>query len=232
MSTIISVTSRKGGVGKTALATSLASILADQGASVLLVDMDPQSSAALALGVDPLAPGTANWLMGQHAQFQEVQPGLKLLAASPLLDQFREEDGHILKQRLAEAKEDFVVIDTAAGSAAISRCAVAMSDIVLVAAEPHPLALAAATTILDGLSSAKPRALILSRVDMNKSLHREIVAGASEAFPGTSVFAVRADSRMERALAEGKPASRLSNWSKAKVDIENVMEWLTNQEEA
>jgi len=48
----IAVVNQKGGCGKTTTATNLAGALAEQGARVLVVDMDPQAHATLALGVD------------------------------------------------------------------------------------------------------------------------------------------------------------------------------------
>jgi chromosome partitioning protein len=46
---------QKGGCGKTTTTTNLAGCLAADGARVLVVDMDPQAHATLALGVDPEA---------------------------------------------------------------------------------------------------------------------------------------------------------------------------------
>jgi len=48
----IAVVNQKGGCGKTTTTVSLAGALAEQGARVLVVDMDPQAHATLALGVD------------------------------------------------------------------------------------------------------------------------------------------------------------------------------------
>ena len=48
----IAVVGRKGGSGKTALALGLAAHYARKGARVLLLDLDPQGSASLALGAD------------------------------------------------------------------------------------------------------------------------------------------------------------------------------------
>ncbi len=49
---ILAVTNQKGGVGKTTTAVSIASALAEGGREVLLIDMDPQSNATVACGLD------------------------------------------------------------------------------------------------------------------------------------------------------------------------------------
>jgi len=49
----IAVVNQKGGCGKTTTVVNLAGCLAADGARVLVVDMDPQAHASLALGIDP-----------------------------------------------------------------------------------------------------------------------------------------------------------------------------------
>ena len=52
MTTVISVTNQKGGVGKTTSAVNIAYYLAKQGKRTLLVDFDPQGNATSGLGVN------------------------------------------------------------------------------------------------------------------------------------------------------------------------------------
>jgi len=51
----IAIVNQKGGCGKTTTVVNLAGCLAADGARVLVVDMDPQAHATLALGIDPEA---------------------------------------------------------------------------------------------------------------------------------------------------------------------------------
>jgi chromosome partitioning protein len=50
---VIAIVNQKGGCGKTTSTVNLAGALVADGASVLVVDLDPQAHATLALGVDP-----------------------------------------------------------------------------------------------------------------------------------------------------------------------------------
>jgi len=53
MSTVLAVANQKGGVAKTTSVASLGAALAEQGARVLLVDLDPQACLTFSLGIDP-----------------------------------------------------------------------------------------------------------------------------------------------------------------------------------
>ena len=50
---VIAIVNQKGGCGKTTTTTNLAGCLAQDGARVLVIDLDPQAHATLALGIDP-----------------------------------------------------------------------------------------------------------------------------------------------------------------------------------
>jgi chromosome partitioning protein len=220
----ISVASRKGGVGKTTLACGLASILAERKHSVLLVDLDTQSNAAAVLGVDPLASGAAEWLEGQEGFAQPAQKGLRILAGGPDLERVAL-DSRELARRILRDPANIVIFDTPPAAGDLSRAANATADIILAVAEPHPLALAGAAAVLEGLAPEQRRALILSKVDTRRGMDREAQATVSEAFDGITVHTVRTDSSISLAGAQGQPLAGIRS-CRGVEDIRLIADWI------
>src|SRR6185437_7116658 len=85
MATVYAVANQKGGVGKTTTAVNMAACVAEAGYRTLLVDLDPQCNATVALGVGKdLAPNTYSCLLGDQQLAAAARPtGIGSLALVP-----------------------------------------------------------------------------------------------------------------------------------------------------
>lgn len=225
----IAVVGRKGGVGKTALTLGLAARYARKGARVLLVDLDPQGSASLALGADAtgerlaaVLAGTAAPEMVTYDTFSNCPP-LGLLPGGPALAALVAP--RPVREVLPAVDVDLVLMDCPPGHAELDRLALGAADIVLACCEPHRLAIAGAARVLDEARAIKPRprcALVLCRVDARRGLDRaapDLLAGAF----AVPVLALRQDAALADALNAGRlpPAS-----GRAADDLEAVALWM------
>ncbi|MGH2720887.1 MAG: ParA family protein [Actinomycetota bacterium] len=73
---VVAIANQKGGVGKTTTAVNVATWLALEGATVLLVDLDPQSNATTGLGIDSRGTklSTYNVLVEQTPMEEAIVP--------------------------------------------------------------------------------------------------------------------------------------------------------------
>src|SRR6187397_1572459 len=75
MGTVYAIANQKGGVGKTTTAVNLAACVAEAGDRTLLVDLDPQCNATVALGLSKdLDPSTYTCLLGDAAIEDATRP--------------------------------------------------------------------------------------------------------------------------------------------------------------
>ncbi|MFA7323070.1 MAG: ParA family protein [Candidatus Nanopelagicales bacterium] len=87
MTRVITIANQKGGVGKTTSTVNIAGALAQGGARVVVVDLDPQGNASTAIGVDHRegVPGIYEVLIGDAAMADVEQscPDIPLLSCIP-----------------------------------------------------------------------------------------------------------------------------------------------------
>lgn len=222
---ICATVGRKGGTGKTTLALLLAAAYSRSGRRVLLVDLDPQGSASLALGVNPTGAALVDALDGAAPAPVRVADSLAVLPGGPELESLR--NPRPLVDLLADLPEapDVVLVDCPPGGALLDRLAMQAAAVVLACCEPHRLAIAGAARALDEAARMNPkprRALVVGRVDERRGLDRtapELLTGAFS----VPVFTIRQDATLAAALNSGTlppPGGR------AALDLQPLKEWI------
>lgn len=223
---------RKGGTGKTALTLGLAACYARRGARVLLVDLDPQGSASLAMGEAPDGEHLAAVLAG-HEKAETVTyvtfydcPPLSLICGGPALENLG--PARPLRAVLADLPADVVLVDCPPGHADLDRLGMDAADVVLACSEPHRLGVAGAARVLTEAQSRKPApacALVLGRIDARRGPDREAPDLLGPAL-GVPVLTIRQDARLAAALNAGTLPPKTG---RAAEDLEAVACWIDTQ---
>ena len=160
---VLSVSSLKGGVGKTTVALGLASASLNRGLRTLVVDLDPQSDATTALGATRELKATVAEVLKlpKHANvhkaivvsdWESLSGGvMDLLPGSPKVVEFdsptpTKRDLWRLEEALSrvETEYDIVIIDTPPSLNGLTQLAWTASDKVLIVAEPSIFSVLAA----------------------------------------------------------------------------------------
>jgi len=244
---VISVTSGKGGVGKTNIAANMAIALATGGQRVLLLDMDMGlANADVVLGVD----ARVNWwhvLRGGRDIREAIVPapgGIDLLAGgsglSGLTD-LSEFERHRLLRDIESLRRlyNVMVLDCGAG---ISRSVVAFAlaaDLVVVVATPEPTALTDAYAMIKMLSrqnTDRSIGLVVNQAVSRREAQQvyERIATVAARFLHVAVMDfgyVLQDDAVQTAVRRRKPVLLSQPGSAARACITAVASKLARQEE-
>lgn len=234
----IAVAARKGGVGKTTVACGLASVLAHQGKRVLVVDLDPQSNAGYLLGTDPTAPGTAELLSGNSPTPLEAASGLYVLPGGPDLTghNIQALDPEDLADAVAPLDYDVLIFDCPPGVEYLERLALVAANVTLVCTDAHPLAVMGAGRVLSelklrqqkGRRGASRWALVLSKIDLRRSMDQALDKQLALAYPLIERLMVHQDSALAWAGAERMPLMQYEPTSRGAKDLQEVAKWVLN----
>jgi chromosome partitioning protein len=226
VSKYIAIAGRKGGVGKSSCALGLAAHWLREGKSVVLVDLDPQGSASLAVSAEATGEGLRAALAGEVAATAQQIDGVEnlyVLAGGPAVVDC---EAPIPLRTIMEGwTPDYVLIDCPPGHPHLDRLAIEAADIVLACSESHRLAIAGAARVLDDakkMSHAPACALVLGRMDSRRGLDAaapELLAGAF----GVPVLQVRQDSLLAQALNSGQMPPE---HGRASEDFAQIAHWI------
>lgn len=234
----IAVAARKGGVGKTTVACGLASVLANLGQKVLVVDLDPQSNAGYVLGTNPTAPGTAELLSGTSPTPLEASPGLHVLPGGPDLTghNIQALDPEDLADAVTPLDYDVLVFDCPPGVEYLERLGLVAANVALVCTDAHPLAVMGAGRVLNelnlrqqkGRKGAKRWALVLSKIDLRRSMDQALDKQLATTYPSIKRLIVHQDSALAWAGAERMPLMQYEPSSRGATDLQVIARWVLN----
>ena len=204
MGTVLAIANQKGGVGKTTTAVNLAASIADAGYPTLLVDLDPQCNATVALGLPKdSSPNIYDCLSGAltltEAALASGVERLDVVASTPDLAGANVElpriagSETILRGRLGPVRERylFTLLDCPPSLGPITVNALVAADKVIVPVQTEYFALEGLALMLDTLSliqrELNPRltvaGMILTMHDGRTRLARDVEREVREHFP-------------------------------------------------
>jgi chromosome partitioning protein len=225
---VLSVSSLKGGVGKTTVTLGLASAAFAKGVPTLVVDLDPQSdvSTGMDVGVSPVSVADVLANPKEKTVRSAIVPSgwtrgrtgtIDVLVGSPAAINFDGPHPSVrdiwkLEEALAHVESDYdlVLVDCAPSLNALTRTAWAASDRVSVVTEPGLFSVAAADRALRAIEEIRrglsprlqPLGIIVNRARMQSLEHQFRIKELRDMF-GPLVLAPQLPERTSLQQAQG-----------------------------
>lgn len=218
---------RKGGSGKTTTAVNLAAALALRGRRVLLVDLDPQANATVAVGINPLevryhtgkllADPTIDlskvlWtydklsfhILPSHVDLAKTESGMKAT------------DTHALKSLLEplQADYDYILVDTPPSESMLTASALTFANEVIIPLQAHYFAMEGLAQAMEQVEKVKRGlnpdirvvGILPTMVNPRTNISKSVIDTARKAYPDLVYdFGVEYSIRHPEATLAGKP---------------------------
>ena len=236
MTTVISVTNQKGGVGKTTSAVNIAYYLAKSGKKTLLIDFDPQGNATSGLGINKEElDGTMSEVMLETKLLKDVIiktdfSNLFLAPSTPHLANTEVELAQANRRftRLRNAIDntptfDYVIIDSPPSLSLLTVNGLIAARYVLLPVQAEFYALEGLGQLLETMKLIRKNmnptldliGVLPTMVDKRTSLSTQVHEEIKKHFPGR-VFktTIPRNIRLAEAPSHGLPIGEYDKWSK------------------
>ncbi len=235
--TIIAMCNQKGGVGKTTTTINLGAALVETGRKVLLVDLDPQGSLSVGLGINPhtLELSIYNLLLGSRTDVDDViaespVEGMDILPSNIDLSAAEiqlvsEVARELTLSRVLEPlrdRYDVILVDCAPSLGLLTVNALTAADTVVIPLECEFFALRGVALLTDTIAKVQdrlnPRLTVLGLLGTmydGRTLHaREVLQTVVDAF-GDQVFhtVIRRTVKFPETTVAGEPITTYASSS-------------------
>ena len=224
---IIAIINQKGGCGKTTVAVNLAAAFRELGRKVLLIDLDPQAHASLALGVAADEIGTTIYDLLTDPRVKtpdaavKVEGSLFIIPSSPVLSAFEQElagkpgrESRLLAKLSRNPGDyDYVVIDSPPSIGLLTFNALMASGEVVIPVDPSCFSVQGLGKLDETLALLERETkhamtvhVLMNDVERRTSFSRDIVAGVERAYGARMLKTIICHSvRFKEAAFRGVP---------------------------
>lgn len=245
---VLALVNQKGGCGKTTTAVNFAAALAAKGRRVLLVDLDPQAHATMALGWavgdEPILLEVLEGVVAIEDAVVSAPGGFWLLPASDDVAEFEESSARILNPecrlretlRACQMEFDEVVLDCPPRvDGVLAMNALRACDVALLVVETGAFALQGAVKAMEVLKELQRDSrvefetrVVATLFDRRTTFARELLVAMHMRFADKMFNAViRTSVRLREAAAMGVPVRLLDPASRGAEDFESMAdEWM------
>ena len=259
MTFIIAVSNEKGGVAKTTTALSLGVALANQGKSILLMDLDPQASLTRACGFDPaeLKQVVVNWLLKNDVLNKAILKtkidNLRIVPTNHLLQEFQRitvgVTGPAARLRYAIRKAelhqyDFIIIDCPPSLGALTVNALVAANLLIIPTQPEFFSAYALRNMMllirrirSGLNKELAYLILVTMLDRRNWVHQSFLRQLEKTY-GKGLFktVIEVDTKLRTNPELGNPITLYPSDSRGALQYcqlaEEVLEYVqeTNRE--
>ncbi|RPH63242.1 MAG: ParA family protein [Chloroflexi bacterium] len=255
MTYTIAISNEKGGVAKTTTTYSLGAVLAENGKSVLLIDLDQQGNLTLATGIEPndtlLNSSSAVLLNGLSIEKairktatpkMDIVPSNSKIGEAEQLLPVRTNYPFILKETLKNIQYDFVLLDCPPSMGAIVANAFTAANLLIIPTQAEYFSAYALRDMMTQIRRIRRETnpglayrILITLLDLRNRAHRTIREQLQQAF-GIGLFdtVIEIDTRLRESPIIGLPITQYRPNSRGsqqyRVLAQELMDYVQQQE--